>query len=75
MLLPEPEIKNKYTDTNNLFPVFLKLSELNTLIIGGGSVAYEKLSAVLNNSPEAKVTLVAPSINDKIHSLTKQYFY
>ena len=73
MLLPEPEIKNKYTDTNNLFPVFLKLSELNTLIVGGGSVAYEKLSAVLDNSAEAKVTLVAPSINDKIHSLTKQY--
>jgi uncharacterized protein len=73
MLLTEPEIKNTTTDSNNLFPVFLKLSELNTLIIGGGSVAHEKLSAVLNNSPEAKVTLVAPSIKDNILSLANQY--
>ena len=73
MLLTEPEIKNTITDSNNLFPVFLKLSELNTLIVGGGSVAHEKLSAVLNNSPEAKITLVAPLIKDNILSLANQY--
>jgi len=73
MLVSEPEIKNMKTDTNNLFPVFLKLSELNTLIVGGGSVGFEKLTAVLNNSPEAKVTLVAPSINSGIRFLADRY--
>jgi len=73
MLVSEPEIKNTKTDTNNLFPVFLKLSELNTLIVGGGSVGLEKLTAVLNNSPEAKVTLVAPSINSGIRFLADRY--
>jgi siroheme synthase (precorrin-2 oxidase/ferrochelatase) len=34
-------------DTNQLFPVFLKLEELRVLIIGGGNVALEKLQAVL----------------------------
>jgi hypothetical protein len=58
---------------NKLFPIFLKLENLNTLIIGGGSVGYEKLSALLNNSPEANVTLLAPLIRGKIFSLAKQH--
>jgi siroheme synthase-like protein len=53
-------------DANRLFPVFLKLENLNTLIIGGGSVGFEKLTAVLKNSPQANVTLVAPSIKEEI---------
>lgn len=58
---------------NKLFPIFLKLENLNTLLIGGGSVGYEKLSALLNNSPEANVTLIAPVIGEKIFSLAKQH--
>ena len=34
-------------DSNNLFPVFLKLEELDTLIVGGGNVGLEKLNALL----------------------------
>ena len=45
---------------NELFPIFLKLDHLNTLVVGGGNVALEKVSAVLRNSPKAPVTLVAP---------------
>ena len=30
-------------NSNTLFPIFLKLSKLNILIIGGGNVAAEKL--------------------------------
>jgi len=51
---------------NNLFPIFLKLENLHTLIIGGGYVGLEKLTAVLDNSPEAKVTLVSPEIRQEI---------
>ena len=50
---------------NELFPVFLKLNNLNVLVIGGGRVALEKLTAVLTNSPKCKVTLVAETFLDE----------
>ena len=58
---------------NNLFPIFLKLENLNTLIVGGGYVGLEKITAVLSNSPEAKVKLVAPIIKEEIISLCAQF--
>ncbi len=51
---------------NNLFPIFLKLENLHTLIIGGGYVGFEKISALLANSPLAKITLIAPEISLQI---------
>jgi siroheme synthase-like protein len=51
-------VKNK--PMNELFPIFLKLDRLNTLVVGGGNVALEKASALLRNSPAARVTMVAP---------------
>lgn len=56
-------------DRNNLFPVFLKLEALQTLIVGGGHVGMEKLGAVLKNSPGAHVTLVARTIQQSIRDL------
>jgi precorrin-2 dehydrogenase/sirohydrochlorin ferrochelatase len=44
---------------NNLYPVFLKLSNLNVLIVGGGYVAEEKLRFLLKSSPDANVEMVA----------------
>ncbi|OAQ37983.1 siroheme synthase [Pedobacter psychrophilus] len=44
---------------NELFPVFLKLQNFQTLLVGGGNVGLEKLSALLGNSPKAKVNVVA----------------
>lgn len=60
--LPKP-------DTNELFPVFLKLNELHTVLIGAGTIGLEKLTAVLNNSPQAKVTVIANSFLPEIHEL------
>ena len=59
------------TDTDNisvneLFPVFLKLNQFNVLIVGGGGVGLEKLSAILKNSPKAKVTIVSLSFTDEL---------
>ena len=51
-------VKNK--PMNELFPIFLQLDRLNTLVVGGGNVALEKASALLRNSPAARVTMVAP---------------
>ncbi len=60
-------------ERNNLFPVFLKLEFLETLIVGGGYVGLEKLSAILKNSPTAKITLVARTIQEPIRELAEQH--
>lgn len=57
------------TERNNLFPVFLKLGSLHTLIVGGGNVGLEKLSAILKNSPDAQITMVARTIQEKVREL------
>ena len=44
---------------NTLYPVFLKLDQLQTLIVGGGNVGLEKLSGLLKSSPDAQITIVA----------------
>lgn len=46
-------------ERNNLYPIFLKVEQLNVLIVGGGYVALEKLNFLLKSSPDAKVKLVA----------------
>ena len=51
---------------NTLFPVFLRLDRLNTLVVGGGNVALEKVSALLRNSPDARVTMVAPFFRSEL---------
>jgi precorrin-2 dehydrogenase / sirohydrochlorin ferrochelatase len=58
---------------NNLFPIFVKIENLQTLIVGGGYVGLEKLEAVLRNSPDAKITLVAPEIREEIVVLAKKH--
>lgn len=58
---------------NRLFPVFLKLETLHTLVVGGGHVALEKLTAIFANCPDAPVTLVAKRVNDEIRNIEKQY--
>ncbi|KAA0989673.1 precorrin-2 dehydrogenase/sirohydrochlorin ferrochelatase family protein [Dyadobacter aurulentus] len=57
---------------NNLFPIFIKLEKLHTLIVGGGYVGLEKITAVLDNSPEANITLVSPEIRQEILDLAQQ---
>ncbi len=44
---------------NHLYPIFLKVHELNFLLVGGGFVATEKLEFLLKSSPEAQVTVVS----------------
>ncbi len=58
-------------ERNNLFPIFLKLEELDTLIVGGGNVGLEKLSALLKSSPRVRVTVVASRIRDEIKELAR----
>ena len=59
----------KYPNQNNLFPVFLQLEKLKILLIGGGNVGVEKLSAIIRNSPETKVHVIALEIDERIKGM------
>ncbi len=56
----------KPVEVNTLFPVFLKPDKLETLLIGGGYVAMEKLEAIFGNSPKANVKVVGREISAEI---------
>lgn len=56
-------------ERNNLYPIFLKCSQLEILLVGGGYVAEEKLHFLTKSSPDARVTLVAPLIREGTASL------
>nr|WP_321235831.1 bifunctional precorrin-2 dehydrogenase/sirohydrochlorin ferrochelatase [uncultured Psychroserpens sp.] len=60
-------------ERNNLYPIFLKMHELQVLIVGGGNVALEKLTFLLKSSPTANVTMVAPLFRDEVKAIAKAY--
>ena len=54
---------------NPLYPVFIKLHQLEMLIVGAGQVGHEKLSFILKSSPEANITVVAPWVSPEVAEL------
>lgn len=60
-------------ERNNLYPIFLKVHQLNVLIIGGGKVALEKLSFMLKSSPNAQVTMIALEFLDELIVLAEKH--
>ena len=60
-------------ERNNLYPVFLKVKNLNVLIVGGGNVAEEKLHFLTKSSPDAKVLLVAPMFREGTIALANKF--
>ncbi|MCK0156036.1 bifunctional precorrin-2 dehydrogenase/sirohydrochlorin ferrochelatase [Cellulophaga sp. F20128] len=60
-------------ERNNLYPIFLKTTQLQILIVGGGNVAEEKLRFLTKSSPDANVTLVAPLFAEKTVQLASQF--
>lgn len=60
---------------NALFPIYVKLAQIQTLLVGGGPVALEKLTAIYANSPQARVKLVAQEVSAeiKIYAATNPY--
>jgi precorrin-2 dehydrogenase/sirohydrochlorin ferrochelatase len=57
--------------SNQLYPIFLKVHQLNTLLVGGGFVGTEKLSFLLKSSPKAQVTAVSKEFNEEFLELAK----
>jgi len=60
-------------EENHLFPVFFKLNRLHVLVVGGGNVGHEKVSAMLQNCPEASITVVATWFLPELVAFVKQY--
>jgi precorrin-2 dehydrogenase/sirohydrochlorin ferrochelatase len=58
---------------NELYPIFLKLHNLNVLIVGGGNVGLEKLSFMLKSSPNANVEVVAPKFLPELEALVEKH--
>ncbi len=54
---------------NFLMPVFLKLEEMNVLLVGAGPVGVEKATAILSNSPKTNLTIVAELVSEEMHQL------
>lgn len=61
------------TSGNLLFPVFLKLDQLDILIVGGGNVGQEKLEALLKNNPGASVRLIGQKIKAEVWGLAEKH--
>lgn len=51
---------------NTLFPIYVKMNQVQTLLVGAGPVALEKLEAIFRNSPAAKVKIVAQEVIDEL---------
>jgi len=60
-------------ERNELYPIFLKLHNINVLIVGGGNVGLEKLSFMLKSSPNANVEVVATTFLPELEALAEKH--
>ena len=60
-------------EKNELYPIFLKVANLQVLIVGGGNVGLEKLTFLLKSSPNAQVTIVSKEFNSDLIALAKNH--
>lgn len=60
-------------ERNELYPIFLKLHNINVLIVGGGNVGLEKLSFMLKSSPNANVEIVATKFLPELEALAENH--
>ena len=60
-------------ERNELYPIFLKVSVLNVLIVGAGNVGLEKLTFLLKSSPNAQATIVSKEFNPALIELAKHH--
>src|SRR5262252_4789535 len=67
------ELSSAQEHKNQLYPIFLKLDQLETLVVGAGNVGLEKLQSLLSNSPEARITIVAPDVKDEVKQLVAEH--
>ena len=73
ILIPEIKTAVDSETSNHLLPVFLKLEDLNVLVVGAGNVGFEKLTSIINNAPATRIKVVASSISDDVKCFTDNY--
>ena len=59
-------------ESNKLFPIFLKLDSIHILVVGGGNVALEKMSAIKRADRNAKVQLIGKDILPELIELVSE---
>ncbi len=72
-LIFEKVDKQKMKSTNELFPIFLKLRNFHTLLLGAGNVGLEKLTALVGNDPLANVLVVSAEVSPEFQSFASDY--
>jgi siroheme synthase-like protein len=72
-LLPVNKEAAEPPASNYLFPVFLKLEILHVLLVGAGKVGLEKLSAIIKNSPQTNIIVVASIISEEVTAFAASY--
>jgi precorrin-2 dehydrogenase/sirohydrochlorin ferrochelatase len=63
------------SERNALFPIFIKLSQVDTLVVGGGNVGLEKLGALLGCDPAARVLIVAKEASEALKAFIRDFPY
>lgn len=58
---------------NVMFPIFLKLENLDVLVVGGGFVGEEKLAALLKHSPKTKIDVVSTFFREETQELIDKF--
>lgn len=58
---------------NLLFPIFLKIDQVDILVVGAGNVGLEKLEALLKNNPAAKVTIIGTIVKPELWEVAKAH--
>lgn len=69
----KPNLPAEAKQVNSLFPIFLKLETMRLLLVGGGQVALEKLTSILNNSPATSIKIVAEWVSEEIKRLAETH--
>ena len=59
--------------SNTLFPIFVKLDQVYTLLVGGGKVGLEKTNALLVNDPTARLSVVAKEVCEDLRMLLRAH--
>lgn len=60
-------------ERNELYPIFVKVHQINVLIVGGGNVGLEKLSFLLKSSPRANVEVISIDFIPELKALAKEH--
>ena len=61
------------SEGNDLFPLFVKLNQVDTLVVGGGKVGLEKVGALLGNDPRARLTIVAREASIELKAFLRDF--